>query len=55
MMILSSVLGMLFTLFGLWLSYHFDFTSGATIIMVAGAAFFAVHAVEMLSGRRRSA
>ncbi|MBN1833367.1 MAG: metal ABC transporter permease [Deltaproteobacteria bacterium] len=40
MMILSSVLGILFTLAGLWLSYNYDLTSGATIILVAGLGFF---------------
>lgn len=40
MMLGSSVLGAVFTVAGLWLSYTFDLTSGASIIMVAGAAFF---------------
>jgi zinc transport system permease protein len=40
MMVLSSILGILFTLSGLWLSYTFDLTSGATIILVAGLGFF---------------
>jgi len=40
MMLHSSLLGMLFTLTGLWLSYNYNLTSGATIIMVAGTAFF---------------
>ncbi|VBB42713.1 conserved membrane hypothetical protein [uncultured Desulfatiglans sp.] len=40
MMVLSSLLGMGFTVVGLWLSYRFDLTSGATIILVAGTAFF---------------
>jgi zinc transport system permease protein len=40
MMVGSSVLGAVFTVAGLWLSYAFDLTSGASIIMVAGAAFF---------------
>jgi len=40
MMVGSSVLGAVFTVAGLWLSYTFDLTSGASIIMVAGAAFF---------------
>ena len=39
MMIGSSLLGTVFCLTGLWLSYRFDLTSGATIIMVAGTAF----------------
>jgi zinc transport system permease protein len=40
MMIGSSLLGALFTLVGLWLSYAYDLTSGASIILVAGAGFF---------------
>ncbi len=40
MMVGSSLLGMFFTIFGLWLSYRFDLTSGASIIMVAGFGFF---------------
>ncbi|MCB2168924.1 MAG: metal ABC transporter permease [Deltaproteobacteria bacterium] len=40
MMVGSSILGAVFTVAGLWLSYAFDLTSGASIIMVAGAAFF---------------
>jgi len=39
MMIFSSVLGVVFTLIGLYLSYIFNLTSGATIIMVAGFGF----------------
>ena len=40
MMVGSSLLGVLFTVSGLWLSYRFDLTSGAAIIAVAGVAFF---------------
>jgi len=31
---------MVFTICGLYISYTFDITSGASIIMVAGIAFF---------------
>ena len=41
MMVLSSILSGLFTLTGLWLSYLFNLTSGATIILVAAVGFFA--------------
>ncbi len=41
MMVSSAVLGALFTVTGLWLSYRYNLTSGASIIMVSGAAFFA--------------
>lgn len=40
MMVLSTILCSVFTCAGLWLSYHFDLTSGAAIIMVAGIGFF---------------
>ena len=40
MMVGSSLLGMVFTVSGLWLSYVFNLTSGACIILVSGIAFF---------------
>jgi zinc transport system permease protein len=39
MMLLSILLGIVFTQCGLWLSYLLDWPSGATIILVAGALF----------------
>ncbi len=39
MMIGSSLLGAVFTVSGLWLSYRFNLTSGASIIMVSGVVF----------------
>lgn len=39
MMVLASVLGMVFTFVGLFLSYTLNLTSGASIILVAGAAY----------------
>ncbi|MDY6875611.1 MAG: metal ABC transporter permease [Chloroflexota bacterium] len=39
MMVISIVLGIVFTMTGLWLSYALNLTSGATIILVSGAAF----------------
>ena len=39
MMLGSSLLGALFTVIGLWLSYRHDLTSGAAIILVSGLAF----------------
>ena len=39
MMIGACLLGVVFTVSGLWLSYIFDLTSGATIILVAGTGF----------------
>ena len=40
MMVLSTLLAIVFNLSGLWLAYTYDLTSGATIILVAAAAFF---------------
>lgn len=52
MMVLSSILSCLFTITGLWLSYLFNLTSGATIIMVAAAGFFMSALWERLRPRR---
>ena len=48
MMVLSSVLSALFTVIGLWLSYVFNLTSGASIIIVAGFGFLISLGVEKL-------
>ena len=53
MMIGSSILGALFTVAGLWVSYTFDLSSGASIIMVAGIVFFLNLLVERLLSSRR--
>ena len=51
MMAISVVLSAVFTLGGLWFSYRYNLTSGATIILVAGAGFFISLVVDWL--RRR--
>ena len=48
MMLLASILGMVFTTAGLWLSYSLNLTSGATIILVAGATYVLSLAVKSL-------
>jgi zinc transport system permease protein len=48
MMMGSSLLGAVFTVCGLWLSYAFDLTSGASIILVAGIAFFLFFLIDHL-------
>lgn len=48
MMIMASILGMGFTTIGLWLSYAFNLTSGATIILVAGVAYLVSIAAKPL-------
>jgi zinc transport system permease protein len=39
MMVASSLLGAVFTVTGLWFSYRYNLTSGASIIMVSGIVF----------------
>jgi zinc transport system permease protein len=53
MMFLASLLNMAFTLCGLWLAYRYDLTSGAAIILVAGAVFFLTVAIDRMGFRRR--
>jgi zinc transport system permease protein len=48
MMVGSSLLGAVFTISGLWLSYTFNLTSGACIILVSGIAFFLNFVVDRL-------
>ena len=48
MMIFSVILSSVFTLIGLWLSYVFNLTSGATIILVASLFFFASLLVDRI-------
>ncbi len=48
MMILSSLLSAIFTVIGLWFSYLFDLTSGASIIAVAGIVFLISLGIERL-------
>lgn len=53
MMLLASLLGVFFTFLGLYLAYRYNLTSGATIILVAGAAFFLSLAVRKVRKRPR--
>ena len=46
MMVLAILLGMAFTTTGLWLSYIWNLTSGATIVMVAAATYLLSLAVQ---------
>jgi len=46
MMLFSIILSAIFTVIGLWLSYLFDLTSGASIIVVAGIGFLISLGVE---------
>jgi zinc transport system permease protein len=51
MMVFSSLMGILFTLAGLWFSYSYNLSSGATIIMAAGIAFFLSMAIDSIKAR----
>jgi zinc transport system permease protein len=51
MMVLSSALSCAFTLAGLWLSYLWNLTAGATIIMAAAAGFLAAILWERLKSK----
>jgi len=52
MMALSTLMGVAFTICGLWLSFTYDLTSGAAIILVAGLAFFLSLLIEYAKSRR---
>jgi zinc transport system permease protein len=53
MMIYASFLSIVFTLSGLYLSYVFNLTSGATIILVAAAGFLVSVGIERLRPYRK--
>ncbi|MBU2510026.1 metal ABC transporter permease [bacterium] len=53
MMIGSCVLGAIFTTIGLWLSYLFNLTSGATIILVSGFGFLLNLLFEWVAAHRK--
>ena len=53
MMVYAILLNLVFTTSGLWLSYYFNLTSGASIIMVAVVCFFAALAVEATLSKSR--
>jgi zinc transport system permease protein len=50
MMVASSLLGAVFTVTGLWLSYRYNLTSGASIIMVSGIVFLIFFLVDKIRG-----
>ncbi len=51
MMLYSSYLGIIFTTVGLWLSYTWDLTSGATIILVSGTTYLGTLLFKAFSKR----
>jgi zinc transport system permease protein len=48
MMVASSLLGAVFTVTGLWFSYEYNLTSGASIIMVSGIFFLIFLVVDKI-------
>ncbi len=50
MMVASSLLGAVFTVTGLWFSYRYNLTSGASIIMVSGIVFLASLVADKIRG-----
>ena len=54
MMVASSILGSVFTLMGLWLSYQYNLTSGATIIMVSGVAFLISLLIDQIGFKNKA-
>jgi zinc transport system permease protein len=57
MMVVASGLGVVFTIAGLWLSYAFNLTSGATIILVSGGGYvlsFVVKSIQRSTQQRLS-
>ena len=54
MMIVASLLGVVFTTTGLWLSFILNLTSGATIILVAGVAYLLSLMIRPLVSQRQS-
>ena len=48
MMVASSLLGAVFTVTGLWFSYRYNLTSGASIIMVSGVVFMVLFVVDKI-------
>jgi zinc transport system permease protein len=53
MMIYAILLNLLFTIVGLWLSYYYNLTSGASIIMVAAIGFFLSLLAEYVKSKWR--
>jgi zinc transport system permease protein len=52
MMALSAGLSVLFTFVGLMLSYYLNLTSGATIILVSGAAYFISFQIKNIKSKQ---
>lgn len=53
MMFLSGFIASIFTVLGLWISYVFDLTSGATIILVSAISLILFLVLEKLQNRQK--
>lgn len=53
MLVLSTIVGALCSVVGMYISYYNDVASGATIVLVAAALFIVVFAATALTSRRR--
>jgi manganese/iron transport system permease protein/iron/zinc/copper transport system permease protein len=53
MLVLSGVIGALCGLVGMYVSFHVNVASGATIVLVAATLFTVVFAVTGIASRRR--
>ena len=49
MMLLSGLFSSIFTIFGLWFSYEYDISSGASIILVSASSLFLFLGVKKIS------
>lgn len=52
MMIISTIVGMIFSLTGLYISYQFNIASGATIILLLGGAYFLSYILNLFKKRK---
>jgi zinc transport system permease protein len=55
MMVCAILFSLAFTVVGLWISYEFNLTSGATVIMVGAAAFCLSGLIDWVRHALRSA
>ncbi len=51
MMVLSCLLGIFFTISGLWISYYFNISPGASIILMSGSGFFISYFLRIFEKR----
>ena len=52
-MLLSILIGLFYSFFGLWISYNWDIASGATIVFISVITYFALFAIRAFVNTRR--